>query len=106
MADIDRHFSPAFIESISAVLGDTGEGLTGSEIGRFLSMVGIRDVEPGITKWKRLYAAFMYSRSTAGKDNPILAFIAKAYSKERFIQNVEFFRARLLEKNTTPCLDS
>lgn len=40
------------IERISKELGDTYDGLTGTEIQYFLKLSDIQDVSPGITKWK------------------------------------------------------
>ena len=45
------------LERISKILGDTSNGLTGSEISYFLQQCNIKDVTPEITKWKRLYSA-------------------------------------------------
>lgn len=40
------------LERISKILGDTSNGLTGSEISYFLQQCNIKDVTPEITKWK------------------------------------------------------
>ena len=50
-------FSPAHLEAICKVLGDTTTGLTGAEIGRCLQQVGVTDNDPALTKWMRLYDA-------------------------------------------------
>ena len=48
----------SILEGLSRILGDTNYGLTGTEIGKFLPEVGIKDVDPTNTKWKRIYSAF------------------------------------------------
>ena len=60
------------IERISKELGDTYDGLTGTEIQYFLKLSDIQDVSPGITKWKRLYDAFVTSQNELGCSNKIL----------------------------------
>ena len=47
------------LEGISKILGDTANGLTGTEIGKFLQEVNIPDIDQANTKWKRLYNAFV-----------------------------------------------
>jgi len=47
----------ANLEALCNVLGDTGTGLTGSEIGRYLRDCGIADPLPGMTKRVRLLEA-------------------------------------------------
>ena len=51
-------FTQPTLEVISKILGDTKEGLTGSEIQYLLMQTKIVDIEPALTKWKRLYSAF------------------------------------------------
>ena len=51
-------FTQPTLEVISKILGDTNEGLTGSEIQYLLMQCQIADIEPTITKWRRLYSAF------------------------------------------------
>lgn len=91
MKDKKRYFSQGEIESISKILGDTETGLTGSDIERFLIDSQIPDIEPGITKWKRLYNAFVSYHNKKGNGNRILDFIAKALSPHRFINRIEEF---------------
>ena len=50
-------FSPERLESIAKVLGDTTDGLTGSEINHILAQCNIGNPDSDITKWKRLYNA-------------------------------------------------
>ena len=59
-------FSSQHLEAISKALGDTGGGLTGSEIGHYLRDSGIPDPAPTLTKWKRLYNAFAEDQNAHG----------------------------------------
>ena len=47
------------LEAISKALGDTAEGLTGSEINALLLQAKICNPDPLLTKWKRLFTAFL-----------------------------------------------
>lgn len=72
------------IKRISKELGDTYDGLTGTEIQYFLKLVDIQDVSPSITKWKRLYDAFVTSQNELGYSNKILRFIGKVMEPSRY----------------------
>ena len=63
------------LERISKILGDTSNGLTGSEISYFLQQCNIKDVTPEITKWKRLYSALASVQNFDKCSNKILRFI-------------------------------
>jgi hypothetical protein len=56
---VEKQFSPSELESIAIALGDTSEGLTGSEIGHILATLKMADPNPDMTKWKRLHNAFV-----------------------------------------------
>lgn len=68
--DISRIFKEAEIDSIAKIIGDTNMGLTGSQIGHLLKSEGIKDVDPGLTKWKRLFNELV--DAAFGGANPIL----------------------------------
>jgi uncharacterized protein (TIGR02391 family) len=92
MADLEpRHLTQGQIEKIAHILGDTYSGLKGSEIGFMLDSCNIEDVNPGITKWQRIYNAFVKRHNQCGKDNFILKFISKALEPSRFIGNQDQF---------------
>ena len=50
-------FDAALIESVARVLGDTEDGLTGTEIGRLLAQLGIDDPLVGLSKKDRIRQA-------------------------------------------------
>lgn len=87
----DLTFSLSQIEAIADSLGDTADGLTGTEIGLLLDNARIADVAPGITKRKRLLNAFVNSQNQLGHRKHILAFIRFAMKPERYARSPERF---------------
>lgn len=86
------------LEGISKTLGDTNNGLTGPEIGKFLLEVNIADIDSVNTKWKRLYNAFVDFQNRNQISNNILKFINKSMNPARFVgkhEQFEFLRAEL-----------
>ena len=73
-----RIFKEGQIERIAKILGDTENGLTGSEIGHTLEVVGVHDIDSLNTKWKRLYNALGTAQNERGSGNHILSFIARS----------------------------
>ncbi len=66
------------LEAIARAVGDTSEGLTGSEIGRLLRQCGIADPFPSSTKWRRLLAALEQRQARDRSGNNGVAFLLKA----------------------------
>ncbi|MFA8434269.1 MAG: toll/interleukin-1 receptor domain-containing protein [Marinifilaceae bacterium] len=87
------------LESICKVIADTGSGLTGSEIGRILDDSRITDTNPSMTKWKRLYNAFVAKQNSTNCSNNILTFLQKAMQPVRYVGQNELFENRLNELN-------
>ena len=97
-----RIFEPiegSIIEGISKTLGETNSGLSGTEIAKFLKEAGIIDSEPDITKWRRLYSAFVHNQNQNKNSNNILSFIAKSMSPARFVGKNELFEDTRFELN-------
>lgn len=89
--------SPAIIEGISDILGDTDKGLTGSEIHHFLLQAQIDDIDSLNTKRKRLFNAFANFQNRKGCSNNILNFITLALNPVRYVSDqFEFERQRKL----------
>ena len=64
------------LESICKTLGETNNGLSGTEITKYLAECNIKDLQLNLTKWKRLYDA-LYSKQTEDRcSNNVLAFIS------------------------------
>ncbi len=87
------------LEGISRVLGDTSNGLTVPEIGKFLQEVSIPDIDSTNTKWKRLYNAFATFQNRKQLSNNILTFINKSMNPARFIGRNEQFEDTRTELN-------
>jgi hypothetical protein len=67
-------FSQAQLESIAAALGDTEDGLTGTEIGHLLTTCGMADPDPQLTKRHRLYNAFAKDQNERQDRTHVLGF--------------------------------
>ena len=78
------------LERIQNIIGDTSNGLTGSEISYFLQQCNIKDVTPEITKWKRLYSALASVQNFDKCSNKILRFIQIVLNPARFTDNQIF----------------
>lgn len=86
------------LEGIARIIADTGQGLTGTELSKFIPESGLTDVDPSITKWKRLYNSFVEYQNRTQNSNCILKFITISLMPSRFVgQNEKFeaFRAEL-----------
>jgi uncharacterized protein (TIGR02391 family) len=93
-----KTFTPTQLEAIADALGDTLDGLTGSEIHHLLTDVKIADVDQQATKRVRLYNAFVVRQNASQDRIPILAFIRRAMKPERYARNparYEPMRAKL-----------
>jgi len=80
------------IEMIAKALGDTSDGLTGTEIHRLLIQSKIEDFDASNTKWKRLYNAFAENQNKLHCSNQILNFIRIALAPSRFVYQNDRFR--------------
>ncbi len=94
----ERVFTAEQIRAIADALGDTEEGLTGSEIGHLLAASKITDTDPIATKRHRLYNAFAEDQNQRLHRRNILAFVRHSmkparYARER--QRFEPMRANL-----------
>lgn len=85
------HLSQSQIRAIADALGDTDQGLTGSEIAHLLESCRMSDPDPALTKRHRLYNAFVLSQNTRQDRVAILAFIRKTMKPERYIRTPEKF---------------
>ena len=65
----------ATLQKLCDVIGDTATGLTGREIGRYLSECNIADPHPGMTKRDRLFEALRTKQKEDRCANGVLAFI-------------------------------
>ena len=91
------------LEGLSKTLGNTENGLTGTEIGKFLMEVKIPDWDATNTKWRRLYNAFVQHQNEKQFSNNILKFINKSMNPARFIGEQEKFELLRYELNKRLC---
>jgi uncharacterized protein (TIGR02391 family) len=77
-------FTQSQIQAIADALGDTSEGLSGSEIGHLLDTCGMSDLSPAMTKRHRLYNAFVESQNKRQDRRAILAFIRRSMKPELY----------------------
>ena len=94
-------FSTGQLEALCKCLADTSSGLTGTEIGTLLAQVRVRDVDPSITKWKRLFNALSGAHNRDRNGGRALAFIAAALEPSRYVGRHDVFKGRRQELNVT-----
>jgi uncharacterized protein (TIGR02391 family) len=95
---MNKVFSQAQLTAIADALGDTSDGLTGSEIHHLLLSANIMDVDPPATKRHRIYNAFVYCQNATQDRRYILSFIRKAMKPELYARAPERYepmRAKL-----------
>jgi uncharacterized protein (TIGR02391 family) len=86
------------LEGLAKILADTEQGLTGTELSKFIPEAGLTDIDPSNTKWKRLYNSFVDYQTKYRNSNYILRFINLSMKPSRFVgQNdkYETIRAEL-----------
>jgi uncharacterized protein (TIGR02391 family) len=90
---------PHILESLCKVIADTSTGLTGSEIEKILADCKIIDTDPQMTKWKRLYNAFINSQYRHQDSNNILKFLQTAMQPVRYLSDKKTYEMRRDELN-------
>ena len=95
---MSKLFTQAQVEAIAKALGDTNDGLTGSEIGHLLNVCSMDDVDREATKRHRLGNAFAASQNKVGNRTRIIGFIRHSMKPERHLgapERYEALRAKL-----------
>lgn len=80
-------FAETQLEAVANALGDTADGLTGSEINFLLTASKLADMNPAPNKRSRIYDAFAHSQNMRQDRACILAFIRKAMKPERHLKH-------------------
>ena len=96
MATAFPRLDEANLKAICDILGDTGSGLTGSEISKYLRERNIPDPYPSITKRHRLYEALARQQRADACANSVLRFITHAVNPVRHTTSRDVFEARRL----------
>jgi len=92
-------FTAPELESICRAIADTSSGLTGTEIGYVLQQAKIPDVDPMITKWRRLFNAFVAEQNEQKYGNHVISFLHHAMSPAKHVQNKDWYDAKRKEIN-------
>lgn len=92
-------FEETMLRAICNILGDTSDGLTGSEIGQLLRDCGIEDPLPSHTKRERLFEALYQRQRKDRVGNHVVAFICKAMNPVRYVGNPHIFEIRRSKLN-------
>jgi len=96
---IRKPIEPYHLEGICQIIAATEEGLSGSEIGKILADCGIPDTSPTMTKWKRLYNAFIGCQNNQKSSYRIIVFLCHAMQPARYLKKGELFHSRLNDLN-------
>src|SRR5262249_2823754 len=78
----------------SKVLGDTTDGLNGSESGHSLDECELPNPTPGITAWQHLYSAWAEDQKGSPIGTHIVQFIVKAMNAASYPAEPVLFRTR------------
>lgn len=92
-------FQSQHLTSIAKILGDTTDGLTNPEIEHLLREIGIPDPNPTMTKWKRLYNAFVEFQNDRQFGNHVIVFIKRAMAPVQYTVRRQLFEQRREELN-------
>lgn len=99
MAEKHPIIDPQSLESICRSIAATNDGLTGSQIAKLLRDSKVTDVTPEMTKWQRLYNAFVSYQNNLKCSNGVLTFIQKALQPILYVNNEDEFHRRRNEVN-------
>ena len=94
-----QNMKESVIELIAKTLADTKTGFSGSEITSLLCECDIEDLEPSLTKWRRLKLALLNKQNNDKCANNIVNFIQIAMEPVRHIDKHEWFHDKLFELN-------
>ena len=82
------------LHNLCAVIGDTDNGISGSQIGKYLTSAHIQDPFPGITKRDRLFQALSLQQDKDGCSNNIFAFLRKVMNPVNYVHCNQVFEDR------------
>lgn len=79
-------FTQSQLEAIAAALGDTEDGLTGTEIGHLLRVATIPDPTPSMTKRHRILNGLVASQNNRQDRGAVLKLLRQAMKPERYLK--------------------
>lgn len=91
---IYQKLNEELLQNLCSVVADTNDGITGSQIGKYLSMVNINDPFPDITKRDRLFEALKVKQKQDNCSNNIFYFLIKVMSPVNYVKNPDLFENR------------
>jgi uncharacterized protein (TIGR02391 family) len=92
-------FSQSQLQAIADALGDTADGLTGSEITHLLRTCRMPDPSPEIAKRHRLYNAFVHTQNAEQDRVPILAFVRYAMKPAQYVRQPDRYEQMRMNLN-------
>jgi len=93
------NIADAELTGICQALADTNYGFTGSVLGRLLSTCAIKDCDPNLTKYKRLYNALLTQIKKDNSSMCVFKFIHEAMKPARNLNDIENHEKRKLKLN-------
>ena len=82
------------LSNLCAVVADTSEGITGTQIAKYLEASSIKDLYPGITKRTRLFEALREKQEQDNCSNNIFSFLMLVMNPVNYTSNHDLFEAR------------
>ncbi|WP_454778743.1 TIGR02391 family protein [Georgenia muralis] len=89
-----RPWPAGVIEGVAKVLGDTDNGMTGTQIGELLTQLNLDDPGPGVTKWKRLHVALQNRQVADGSPRRTVTAITQAMEPSRYVGRPDLYAWR------------
>jgi hypothetical protein len=96
-------FTQSQLQAVADALGDTSEGLSGSEIEHLLATCKMGDPSPAMTKRHRLHNAFVDSQNNRQDRVAILAFIRKSMKPELYAREPQRYEPMRTNLNRCIC---
>ena len=75
------------LESLCKEIADTSKGLTGSELTKSIADSKMVDVNPEMTKWRRLYNSCVEVQNRTKCSNNVLSLIQNAYHPSKYLND-------------------
>ena len=88
-----RPYQAGELERLCRILAHTDTGLTGAEIAHMLAQARIPDVDPSLTKWKRLFNALVARQNAQRSGSCVLSFVKHTLEPARFLSNASRFES-------------
>ncbi len=92
-------FDGDIIQGVADVLGETDEGLSGSQIDQVLAQIGVPNVSTGSTKRRRIINALAAHQNKHGNGKSLVAFINETMAPVRYRNNLPLHARRMAELN-------